>query len=81
MKPFSKYFPYKKPDKMLQTLYNSKTKADNYDKVNSSYGSFHYFADKVEEMPTCTKKKEEIKILLIKSTGTWLKNSNTKSNA
>ena len=63
IKSFNKYFPYKRPDKMLQTLYNSKSKADNYDKVSSIYGSFHYFADNVEEKPTCTNKKEEIKIL------------------
>ena len=32
MRLFSKYFPYEIPDKMLQVLYNSKNKADNYSK-------------------------------------------------
>ena len=37
MRLFSKYFPYKRPGRMLQTLYNSKSKADNYSKVSSIY--------------------------------------------
>ena len=35
---FNKYFPYKTPDKMLQTLYSLKRNAANYGEVSSIYG-------------------------------------------
>ena len=34
MRLSSKYFPYEWPDEMLQTLYVSKSKADNYSKFD-----------------------------------------------
>ena len=65
MKLFSKYFPYKKPDKKLQIMYNSKIKADNYSKVSSLFGGFDHLAEKVREMPSGTDKKGNTKILNI----------------
>ena len=65
MRLSSKYFPYEWPDEMLQTLYVSKSKADNYSIVSSIYGSFDYFAGKTRRMPTGTNKKENTWILEI----------------
>ena len=65
MRLSSKYFPYEWPDEMLQTLYVSKSKADNYSIVSSIYGSFDYFAGKTRRIPTGTNKKENTWILEI----------------
>ena len=40
MKLFSKYFPYKRPDRMVELLYASKSKADNSHVVSSIDVSF-----------------------------------------
>ena len=58
MRLFSNYFPYTRPDKMVQNLFNSKTKANNYSKVSFIYGSFDHFAGKVREMPSGPNKKK-----------------------
>ena len=63
MRLSSKYFPYEWPDKIIRTLYDSKSNADNYSIVSSIYGSFDYFAGKTRRMPTGTNKKENTKIL------------------
>ena len=65
MDSFRKYFPYKRPDIMAQVLYDSKSKAVNYDKVNSIYGGFDYLGDKTKVIPASTDKKQIIKILNI----------------
>ena len=40
MKLFNKYFPYKRPDRMVELLYASKSKADNNHVVSSINVSF-----------------------------------------
>ena len=65
MDSFRKYFPYKRPDIMAQVLYDSKSKAVNYDKVNSIDGGFDYLGDNTKVIPASTDKKQIIKILNI----------------
>ena len=60
MRLSSKYFPYRRSDKMVHVLYDSKSKADNTNETNLIDASFDYFAKKVKEMLTGTNKKEEI---------------------
>ena len=60
MRLSSKYFPYRRSDKMVYVLYDSKSKADNTNETNLIDASFDYFAKKVKEMLTGTNKKEEI---------------------
>ena len=55
MRLLTKYFPYKRPDRILQTLCNLKSKADNYGEVSSIYGIFSHFAGKFKEMLSVTK--------------------------
>ena len=55
MRLLTKYFPYKRPHRILQTLCNLKSKADNYGEVSSIYGIFSHFAGKFKEMPSVTK--------------------------
>ena len=63
MRLFSKYFPYEQPDRVVQILHNSKSKADNNSELSLINVSFKYFANKVDEMPTGTNKRDEVKIL------------------
>ena len=63
MRLFSKYFPYEQPDRVVQILHNSKSKADNNSELSLINVSFEYFANKVDEMPTGTNKRDEVKIL------------------
>ena len=55
MRLLTKYFPYKRPDRILQTLYNLKSKADSYGEVSSIYGIFSHFTGKFKEMLSVTK--------------------------
>ena len=63
MRLFSKYFPYEQPDRVVQILHNSKSKADNNSELSLINVSFKYFANEVDEMPTGTNKRDEVKIL------------------
>ena len=60
MRLSSRYFPYRRPDKMVHVLYGSKSKADNTNETNLIDASFDYFVKKVKEILTGTNKKEEI---------------------
>ena len=62
---FNNYFSYGKPDEMLQDLFESKSKIDNYDKLILIHRSFNYIVDRAEKMPPNTNKQECVKILSI----------------
>ena len=64
MKLFSKYFPYKRPDGMVEVLFALKSKADSNSAVSSIDGSFDYFEKKVKKMPKDAR-TEQVKILNI----------------
>ena len=53
MKLFNKYFTYKTPDEMLQTLYNSKSINENINILKSAMDNFEYFAER--NMKRCQK--------------------------
>ena len=65
MKLFDKYYPYRRPDEMLQDLNDSKSIVDNGDKLALIDKSFDYIADKAKKMPLSTNKKKFVKILNI----------------
>ena len=46
MKSSEKYLSYRKPDEMVQDLFDSKSKLDNHDKLVLIYKSFDNIADK-----------------------------------
>ena len=50
---------------MLQGLYNSKSKADNHDKLVIIHRHFDYIANRAEKMSPSTNKSEFVKILNI----------------
>ena len=64
MKLFSKYFSYGRPDRMIEVLYASKSRADNNSVIRWINDSFDYFANKVKEMPKDAR-TEQVKILKI----------------
>ena len=64
MKLFSKYFPYKGLDRMVEVLFASKSKADNNSVVSSIDGSFDYVEKKIKKMPKDAR-TEQVKILNI----------------
>ena len=63
MKLFDKYYPYGRPDEMLQDLNDSKSIVDNGDKLVLLDKSFDYIADKAKKMPPSTNKNKFVKIL------------------
>ena len=63
MKLFDKYYPYRRPDEMLQDLNDSKSIVDNGDKLVLIDKSFDYIADKAKKMPPSTNKNKFVKIL------------------
>ena len=65
MKLFDKYYPYGRPDEMLQDLNDSKSIVDNGDKLVLIDKSFDYIADKAKKMPPSTNKNKFVKILNI----------------
>ena len=65
MKLFDKYYPYRRPDEMLQDLNDSKSIVDNGDKLVLIDKSFDYIADKAKKMPPSTNKNKFVKILNI----------------
>ena len=50
---------------MVQDLFDSKSKADNHDKLVLSHSSFANIADKVNNLPASTNKHQFVKILKI----------------
>ena len=65
MKLLDKYFPYGRPDEMVQDLFDSKSKVDNRDKLVLIHSSFDNIADKADKQPPSTNKQEFVKILRI----------------
>ena len=65
IKLFDKYFPYGRPDEMVQDLFDSKNKVDNCDKLVLIHRSFDYIAKRTEKMPPSTNKNGFVKILNI----------------
>ena len=65
MKSFKEYFSYGKPDIMVQDLFDSKSKLDNYDKPVPIYESFDNIVDKANKLPPSTNKHEFVKMLKI----------------
>ena len=60
-----KYFSYRRPDEMLQDLYDSKSKVDNLTKLVLIHHHFDYIIKKAEKMPPSTNKNEFVKIFNI----------------
>ena len=50
---------------MLQDLFESKSKVDNYDKLVPIHKHFIYITDRAEKMPLSANKQEFVKILSI----------------
>ena len=50
MKSFEKYFSYRKPDEIVQDLFDSKSKFDNHDKLVLIYKSSDNIADKANKL-------------------------------
>ena len=65
MKSFEKYFSYKKPDEMVQDLFDSKSKFDNHDKLVLIHEGFDNITDKANKLPPSINKHEFDKILKI----------------
>ena len=65
MKSFEKYFSYRKPDEMVQDLFDSKSKLDNHDKLVLIHESFDSIADKANKLSPSTNRHEFVKILKI----------------
>ena len=61
---FDKHFPYERPDRMVEVLYTSKSKADNNSVVSLIACCFDHLAKKVKEMPKDVR-TEQVKILNI----------------
>ena len=49
MKLLDKYFPYGRPDEMVQDLFDSTSKVDNRDKLVLIHSSFDNIADKADK--------------------------------
>ena len=65
MKSSEKYLSYRKPDEMVQDLFDSKSKLDNHDSLVLIHKSFSNIACKANELRPSTNKHEFVKILKI----------------